>query len=93
MTIDVFFWIMLAGMNALTFALYGWDKRQARWKGWRVPEMVLLVAGLLGGSPAAFVAQKWFRHKTRKQPFQMFFWIIIALQVYAVMVVVNPPPS
>lgn len=84
--------LYLMAVNALTFFLYWWDKRQARWKGWRVPETVLLLAGAAGGSVAGFIAQKVFRHKTRKQPFQLIFWIIVAAQMYAVAVYINPPP-
>ena len=73
----------LAALNISTFALYAYDKNAAR-DGWgRVPELLLHLAALCGGSPAAFLAQRWLRHKTVKQPFQLTFRIIVAAQVLA----------
>ncbi|WP_229508090.1 DUF1294 domain-containing protein [Massilia sp. Dwa41.01b] len=37
------------------------------------------VLGLLGGWPAALVAQQMFRHKTRKQSFRRAFRITVVL--------------
>ena len=74
----------LAGVNATTLLLYGYDKHQAIVGGYRVPERVLHVAALLGGSPGALVAQGLFRHKTRKRRFQAVFVAIVLLQVIAV---------
>jgi uncharacterized membrane protein YsdA (DUF1294 family) len=34
---------------------------------------------LLGGWPAAFLAQRTFRHKISKTRFQVAFWTIVAL--------------
>jgi uncharacterized membrane protein YsdA (DUF1294 family) len=76
-------WAWLMGVNAATFLLYGYDKAVAA-SGQRVPETVLHGAELLGGTPAAFVAQRLFHHKTRKGSFQARFWLIVAVQVIAV---------
>ncbi|NNJ68086.1 MAG: DUF1294 domain-containing protein [Boseongicola sp.] len=65
----------------MTFAAFGWDKRQARRDGQRMSESYLLSLSFFGGSPAAKFAQKRFRHKTRKQPFGMQLNAIIAIQV------------
>lgn len=74
----------LLGVNLATFGFYGYDKRQAIVQGHRVPEFVLHVLTLLGGTPAAFAAQLTFRHKTRDKPFRVVFFVIIALQVVAI---------
>ncbi|HNS21154.1 MAG TPA: DUF1294 domain-containing protein [Sedimentisphaerales bacterium] len=76
----------LASINAITLLLYGYDKRQAVADGTRIPEVVLHLVALLGGSPAAIVAQELFRHKTRKLAFRLVLVPIILLQaamVYA----------
>lgn len=73
----------LLAINAVCFALYGWDKRAARRARRRVPESHLLWIGLLGGSPAALLAQRLFRHKTQKLKFRVWFWITLLLQVAA----------
>jgi uncharacterized membrane protein YsdA (DUF1294 family) len=72
--------LYLFGVNGLTFIAYGIDKSQAPQDGYRIPERTLLALGLLGGNPAAFAAQRVFRHKTRKDSFQFRFWLTVALQ-------------
>ncbi len=71
----------LVGINAVTVLLYGYDKRQAIIGGGRVPELILHLAALVGGSPGALLAQAVFRHKTRKIKFKMVFIGILLLQV------------
>ncbi|NIC38648.1 DUF1294 domain-containing protein [Halomonas desiderata] len=61
-------------LSVITFAMYGIDKAAAGKGRRRTPEATLLFAGLIGGWPGALVAQRLFRHKTRKQPFQVIFW-------------------
>jgi uncharacterized membrane protein YsdA (DUF1294 family) len=72
--------LYLVVLNAATFALYGADKRAAIRQGPRVPEKALHTLAALGGSPAAWFAQRHFRHKTRKGSFQAVFWLIAVLQ-------------
>ena len=72
-------WLIAA--NLLTIAAFGHDKRMARLGGWRVPERTLLLLALLGGSPGALAARRFFRHKTRKQPFSLQLHGIVAAQV------------
>ncbi len=72
--------LYLLAINALALGLYAWDKHRARSGGWRVKERSLLLVGLLGGSPASLFAQIYLRHKTRKQPFQGLFRVILVLQ-------------
>lgn len=73
----------LIGINAVTILLYGYDKRQAIGGGGRVPEVVLHLVALVGGSPGALIAQILFRHKTRKFKFRLVFVGIIVLQCFA----------
>lgn len=74
----------LLGINIVTVLLYGYDKRQAIVGGGRVPELILHLAALVGGSPGALLAQAVFRHKTRKVKFKMTFIGILFLQVLVV---------
>jgi uncharacterized membrane protein YsdA (DUF1294 family) len=69
--------------SLLTLGFYEWDKRRARREGWRVAESTLHLLALLGGWPGALVGQRPFRHKTRKIPFQIVFWLIVAGHVTA----------
>jgi uncharacterized membrane protein YsdA (DUF1294 family) len=71
----------LVGVNLTTFGYYGYDKAQARSSARRVPEVVLHGLAFAGGSPAAWLAMRLFRHKTVKGRFRLVFWAIIVLQV------------
>lgn len=56
-------------INSLAYGAFHHDKAQARNGGWRVPESTLLLLAFFGGGLGAKLAQRRFRHKTRKQPF------------------------
>jgi uncharacterized membrane protein YsdA (DUF1294 family)/cold shock CspA family protein len=73
----------VAALSLVTFGIYGYDKAQAQNNGPRVPEAVLHLLGLLGGTPGAFIAMRMFHHKTSKQSFLIIFWIIVAVQLAA----------
>lgn len=70
-------WWRMAGVyglvSLLTFVLYGLDKRAARRGAWRTAEARLHFFELCGGWPGALLAQRMFRHKTRKVPFLVVF--------------------
>jgi uncharacterized membrane protein YsdA (DUF1294 family) len=61
-------------LSVLLFVVYGADKAAAKQGKRRTPEATLHLLALMGGWPGAFVAQRTFHHKTRKQPFQTIFW-------------------
>ncbi|HET7307540.1 MAG TPA: cold shock and DUF1294 domain-containing protein [Gammaproteobacteria bacterium] len=64
-------------VSAVTFILYGSDKSAAQRGAWRIPEAHLHLAAVTGGWPGALIAQRVFRHKTKKQPFQLVFWCTV----------------
>lgn len=64
-------------MSLLTFAVYGLDKRAARRNDARVSERALHLLAATGGWPGAWLGQRVFRHKTRKQPFRTVFWVTL----------------
>jgi uncharacterized membrane protein YsdA (DUF1294 family) len=57
--------------NLLAFTAFGLDKRRALNGDWRIPERKLLLLATLGGWVGAKLAQRLFRHKSRKQPFRI----------------------
>jgi len=77
------FAVWLGCINLVTFAYYGYDKRQATREGWRVPELVLHLFVVAGGSLGAFAAMRLFRHKTVKGSFRFVFWFIVVVQLGA----------
>ncbi|HET7537415.1 MAG TPA: DUF1294 domain-containing protein [Candidatus Didemnitutus sp.] len=70
---------VIAVINGFCFLSYWTDKRSAEARGWRVPEITLHGLELVGGWPAAFVAQRLLRHKTAKLGYQFVFWTIVAM--------------
>ena len=64
---------LVAVTSLASFAAYGLDKRRAAVGGRRVPERTLHLLASLGGWPGAILAQRQFRHKTRKVSFQIAF--------------------
>lgn len=73
--------LALVLVNARTVHLFWQDKRYAETGRRRIPESSLLMMAALGGSPGALIARPWFRHKTRKQPFSTWLWLIVTVQV------------
>ncbi|AOS45467.1 hypothetical protein Verru16b_02548 [Lacunisphaera limnophila] len=87
-------WAIYRGLGP-TFAAYaaGWvsaisllavfitwlDKRRAQSQGSREPESMLHLLELIGGWPGAFLAQRFFRHKTAKGSYQFMFWLIVLI--------------
>ena len=70
-------------VSLVTWSLYRSDKRKARAGAWRTPESTLHLAELAGGWPAAFLAQRHYRHKIMKPDYQFIFRCIIILHQYA----------
>jgi uncharacterized membrane protein YsdA (DUF1294 family) len=81
-TLPIPLWLAYLGaINLVTLGFYGWDKWRAIKQKSRTPEWCLHLLALLGGSPGAWVAQQFFRHKTIKRSFRIVFWTIVALQI------------
>ena len=74
----------LIAINVATMILYGYDKRQAIAAGGRVPELVLHLGALAGGSLGALLGMLLFRHKTKKLKFKAVFIATVILQAAAV---------
>lgn len=78
-------WLWLLLVNLLTLLIYGGDKLAAC-KGWqRVPEITLLLFGLIGGWLGAILGQQLFRHKTQKQPFKTYFMLSVVVNLLAIL--------
>jgi len=71
--------VFVVVMSVTAFLVYGWDKRQAKTGGWRVPERRLHGLAFLGGWPGAMFGQSYFRHKTQKSEFKIVTWLAAGL--------------
>ena len=75
-------WVLAISIAA--FLMYGWDKRQAKTNGWRVPEKRLHALAFFGGWPGAMLGQSYFRHKTQKNEFKIMTWLAAGLHAVLV---------
>ena len=82
-------WIFLTAASAVSFALFGADKRRAVRREWRIPEKTLFLAALCGGAPGALLGMAIFRHKTRKPGFRYGIPVLVLLEGAAVFLLVS----
>ena len=73
--------LYLVCINLAAFALMGVDKRRARRRQWRVPEKLLFLTALLGGSAGAWAGLYSFHHKTRHWYFVVGMPVILLVQL------------
>lgn len=76
----LFYWAMYFWLiNILTFAVYAFDKHQAYYAKFRVPELVLILLAVIGGAFGALIAMLMFRHKVRKPLFYITVPLLVLL--------------
>ena len=73
--------LYLVLINLTAFLLMGADKSRARRGLWRIPEKVLFLSAVLGGSAGAISGMFFFRHKTRHLRFRIGLPAILLLQI------------
>jgi len=74
----------LLAINLVAFLTYGYDKAIAGSGHTRVPERVLLILALVGGTIGALAGMRVFRHKTAKKGFRMRMGLVIGAQIVLV---------
>lgn len=67
-------------INVLSFIVMGFDKDRARKHLWRVPERILFLLAIIGGSIGSILGMYYFRHKTKHPRFVFGYWIIFFIQ-------------
>ena len=78
--------MVLAGLlvlNIATFFSYALDKTAAAQGRWRTPESTLHALAAAGGWPAAWLAQRAPRHKSRKREFLAVYVLTVGLHLGA----------
>ncbi|MCX6823344.1 MAG: DUF1294 domain-containing protein [candidate division SR1 bacterium] len=68
-------------INLVTFIVRGVDKYKAKKQLRRVPEKTLLILTALGGMFGAVLGISFFRHKTIKGKFLIWFYGIVILWI------------
>jgi uncharacterized membrane protein YsdA (DUF1294 family)/cold shock CspA family protein len=79
------FWLAAVyfGLSGLTYLVYSYDKEAAQRDQQRTPEKILQMLALFGGWPGALIAQAKLRHKNRKASFQGVFWVVVVINLVA----------
>ena len=85
MKLLIVYWI---GINAIAFAVTARDKRNARLRLRRVPEIDILMLAAMGGAAGEWLAMLLFRHKTRKARFAVGVPVMLALQAVLILLLV-----
>lgn len=83
-------YLVVSGMSAMTFFLYGIDKWAAKREAQRTSENTLQFCALIGGWPGALLAQQVFLHKTSKRSFQIIFRVMVVVNCAVVGLLSSP---
>ncbi len=78
------FLVYLAVISLVSILLVIVDKVKAKKRRFRVPEGMLFLLAILGGSAAMYISMCLIRHKTQKNSFVFGIPLIFALQCAAV---------
>ena len=68
-------------MSVITFILFAYDKHCATYHKFRIPEIVLLLASVLGGAFGALCGMVICNHKVKKPAFYITVPIALLLQI------------
>ena len=71
----------IAGINILTFFVYGIDKWKAKNNKWRIAEATLLTLAVIGGSIGAWMGMRVWHHKTKHKKFIFGIPAIFIVQI------------
>ena len=78
---EMIFYTFIAILNVITFLIYAIDKWKAKKNRWRIPESILLLLAVLGGSIGALLGMKIWHHKTMHKKFKYGIPLIMILQI------------
>lgn len=78
-----YFLIYLFVINLIGFFAMFLDKQKAKKNKWRVPEKILFLLAILGGSLGTTLGMNVFRHKTKHWYFVLGMPMILILQLLA----------
>ena len=75
-------WYYFGAVSILLFILMGLDKLKAIKKKRRIPEKVLFLFAIIGGAAGGTLGMLSFRHKTKHWYFEVFFPLLMAIQLF-----------
>lgn len=81
--------VYLLIINAASLILMLADKLKARKNLWRIPEKVLFLSAILGGSIGSLLGMYFFRHKTKHFSFILGMPLILAIQIVLAVIIIG----
>lgn len=81
--------IYLILINFAAFLMMGIDKKRAQRHRWRIPERILFLMALLGGSAGSVLGMWLFWHKTRNKLFAVGLPVLLLLQILLGVLIAN----
>lgn len=78
---NYYFLAAIAVWNIVTFFMFGFDKRNAIKKRWRISEKALITCAFLMGGAGSLLGMGVFRHKTRHVKFRVLIPLAAALNI------------
>lgn len=82
-----YLYLYLCIINALTFLFMLLDKQKAIKNRRRIPERILLMLCLIGGSLGGHMGMQLYRHKTKHLRFSLGIPVILAAQIVTLLVI------
>ena len=71
-------------INIIGFVMMGMDKKKAQMHAWRIPEKMLFLTSLLGGSLGTWLGMYTFHHKTKHWYFVVGMPAILICQILCI---------
>ncbi|MCG7346058.1 DUF1294 domain-containing protein [Sporosarcina sp. ACRSL] len=79
MNVLIISWIIFISIWA--FLMMGYDKKQSKKRGRRIPEKTLWLFAIVGGGIGAYLGMMAFSHKTRHTEFRIGFLVLALLDI------------
>lgn len=76
-------------INIITFSVFGIDKLKAVKNKWRIPEKILFLLSIIGGSVGGLAGMYTFRHKTQKPAFKFGIPVILIIQIILIYFIIR----
>ncbi len=88
--LPLWFPLVFLGANLIVFLYYYQDKTSALKNQWRTSENTLHWLSLLGGWGGAYLAQKIFKHKHKKQSFMLIYKLTVLVNCLIIILLSSP---
>lgn len=83
-------WIIF--ISIWSFMMMGYDKKQSKKRGRRVPEKTLWLFAIVGGGIGSYLGMMAFSHKTRHTEFRIGFLLLALLYIGAIIYLLGIDP-